>query len=709
MGLSLRDLEKRLEKEPDNLPLRVTVAGMLGEAGRRKEAVEHYRQVALAYRAQGRIQQAIAVCRSILELAPDDMAIHTLLAELSEPPAPAASQGPTTSTGTGTGPRKRTPSAVEPTATGVRAAPIEPELPPDPKPAAPAPKQAAVIVAASPRVRPASDTVKPPSVPSLAEPPTDAAATNPRSSSSATSRAALIPVVRTLGSRPPTPPPIGPPSTVKRTPPPPPPARAKLPTGAPIDPRATPTTTESSPPRRSSFETMTPLPDPLPYHIADATSSQNRIDRESAEDAAETRPGEVPKRTPPRESDTSGLAEAARHISGLFSPNRAKPPTNAPIFEDSVRPKRPTNTPPISEPARPQRPTNTPPVGALPRVQRPTNQPPAKLPPERPTNPTIVDDPVRTPRPTHPPPSAPLPQVPRAQRPTHEPTVAPLPPVPRVQQPTPVEELPPVPPTPRPLTPTAIPATGRRPSSADEDLAKELDTRLRPRLSAEDLDKIASPPPTVPVEPVELDDELPTPLPTTPAARAARATNQPPIRDTPFEPPTDVHTPLSTRDTQRDTVAQSPPDEENTAPRELLGPEPLANAFFLALPQNRRDAALVRCIKRVVRAGQMVIRQGETSHPLYLVVTGQLSLDVERANGTIAHLDTIDPGQYIGESSLLGRSPSPANIVAAADSQLLALPPHSLFELAGAFPSLWAALKDSAERRTRQYEKILRG
>jgi len=37
------------------------------------------------------------------------------------------------------------------------------------------------------------------------------------------------------------------------------------------------------------------------------------------------------------------------------------------------------------------------------------------------------------------------------------------------------------------------------------------------------------------------------------------------------------------------------------------------------------------------------------------------------------------------------------------------MPPHALFELAGAYPALWAALKDSAERRTRQYEKIIRG
>src|SRR5262245_59727443 len=78
----LRELEKRLKDEPDNLGLRVTVAGVLRDAGRGAEAVELYRSVAIAYRDQGRGQQAIAVCKSILEVAPDDANCHALLATL---------------------------------------------------------------------------------------------------------------------------------------------------------------------------------------------------------------------------------------------------------------------------------------------------------------------------------------------------------------------------------------------------------------------------------------------------------------------------------------------------------------------------------------------------------------------------------------------------------------------------------------------------
>ncbi|HEY0191967.1 MAG TPA: cyclic nucleotide-binding domain-containing protein [Kofleriaceae bacterium] len=98
----LKELEKRLRDEPDNLGLRVALAGAFVEAHRRDDAVELYRSVAIAYREQGRLHQAIAVCRSVLELAPGDASCHALLAAMetpvprarTEPPPPVAKPPP---------------------------------------------------------------------------------------------------------------------------------------------------------------------------------------------------------------------------------------------------------------------------------------------------------------------------------------------------------------------------------------------------------------------------------------------------------------------------------------------------------------------------------------------------------------------------------------------------------------------------------------
>jgi len=136
------------------------------------------------------------------------------------------------------------------------------------------------------------------------------------------------------------------------------------------------------------------------------------------------------------------------------------------------------------------------------------------------------------------------------------------------------------------------------------------------------------------------------------------------------------------------------------------GPPPpeCTNAFFESVPVKQRTTVLTRFVRRTVKAGIAVIRQGETSHPLVVVIKGSLDVIVERADGTIVKLGTIGEGDFIGEAALLAHSPAPAQVVVAADAELLLLSARELYEIAGAFPSLWSALKDRAEKRTRELD-----
>jgi CRP-like cAMP-binding protein len=302
--------------------------------------------------------------------------------------------------------------------------------------------------------------------------------------------------------------------------------------------------------KSGTFETETPLPVPIPYHIADPTSAKARVpvsELDDVDETTETRPG--PPVRPPSEPGTAGLAKAARRISGMFT------------------------------------------------------------------------------------------------------------------------------------------------NLASNDVAQELETREHVRLSADDLGLISRPPPTVPIEPVDLDD-APTPIPdwagvvTRPGPGAAHDTPAPGSR------------------------ASRPPDEDElTAPIEKLPAAPIANAFFVALPAPLREAALARCLARNLPAGTTVIRHGEAGHPLILVVRGQLEVRHDRPSlglGSSVALETIDAGEFIGEAALLARSPASASVVAVTESDVLAVPSHAVFELAGAYPALWAALKHSAERRMRRYDNLLR-
>lgn len=209
------------------------------------------------------------------------------------------------------------------------------------------------------------------------------------------------------------------------------------------------------------------------------------------------------------------------------------------------------------------------------------------------------------------------------------------------------------------------------------DLAAELETRQRPRIESGEAERLSRPPPTVPFQRPDLDE---------------------PDDDSVTPPPIEEHR-----------------DEDQTRPRDLPGirqraptSSVLTTQFFSPLPVERRAQVLQRFHRRAVANGTVVIHQGETAHPLVLVSRGRLDVRVERADGTHVQIGTVALGEYVGEVALLHRVPAIASVVAAGDAEILALPPRDFYELAGAFPALWAELKDVAERRQREYDYRLR-
>ncbi len=127
----IRDLERQLRREPDNLALRLTLAAAYREADRAVEALALYRSVARAYAEQGRASQAAAVCRSALELAPEDGELYGMLVHLERTsttrppplgPAPAIVAPPAT-----TPPPSRTDNPMQST---VKRVPPPPPPPP---------------------------------------------------------------------------------------------------------------------------------------------------------------------------------------------------------------------------------------------------------------------------------------------------------------------------------------------------------------------------------------------------------------------------------------------------------------------------------------------------------------------------------------------------------------------------------------------------
>jgi tetratricopeptide repeat protein len=91
----LREAERALAADPHNPVVRLKLAAALRDTGRLPDAVDIYRAVAVSYQQEGRLVQALAVCRAILEIAPDDFPTRVLHEEIEAMRTGAPGEEPT--------------------------------------------------------------------------------------------------------------------------------------------------------------------------------------------------------------------------------------------------------------------------------------------------------------------------------------------------------------------------------------------------------------------------------------------------------------------------------------------------------------------------------------------------------------------------------------------------------------------------------------
>src|SRR5258708_26794575 len=91
MQKRLKELGSALKADPGSIPRRLELAAALREAARPADAIELYRGVAEVYAEEGRLVQAMAVCKGILEIDPEHRDTLEMLATLA--PRRAARKG----------------------------------------------------------------------------------------------------------------------------------------------------------------------------------------------------------------------------------------------------------------------------------------------------------------------------------------------------------------------------------------------------------------------------------------------------------------------------------------------------------------------------------------------------------------------------------------------------------------------------------------
>ena len=107
------------------------------------------------------------------------------------------------------------------------------------------------------------------------------------------------------------------------------------------------------------------------------------------------------------------------------------------------------------------------------------------------------------------------------------------------------------------------------------------------------------------------------------------------------------------------------------------------------------------------QAGDMIIREGDLDHRLFLMMSGRASVIIGAGQRRERRLADIGPFSYVGEMALIDDLVRSASVVALEETRLLSLEGSTLLQAIGTYPSIAMELLQTLSRRVRALEKSL--
>ncbi|MDP1687082.1 Crp/Fnr family transcriptional regulator, partial [Hydrogenophaga sp.] len=95
--------------------------------------------------------------------------------------------------------------------------------------------------------------------------------------------------------------------------------------------------------------------------------------------------------------------------------------------------------------------------------------------------------------------------------------------------------------------------------------------------------------------------------------------------------------------------------------------------LFSTLTQAQAEGVADAVIKRRFKRGECIVEQGKKSNCLAIVLTGRARVVTTDARGREVILATMNPGDYVGEMSLIDNQPHSATVKAEVQTDVLIL------------------------------------
>jgi CRP/FNR family transcriptional regulator, cyclic AMP receptor protein len=95
--------------------------------------------------------------------------------------------------------------------------------------------------------------------------------------------------------------------------------------------------------------------------------------------------------------------------------------------------------------------------------------------------------------------------------------------------------------------------------------------------------------------------------------------------------------------------------------------------LFALLTANQAESVAEAVSKRRFKRGEIIVEQGEKSNTLFIILTGRVRVVTSDKRGREVILATLQPGDYIGEMSLIDNEAHSATVRAEVQTDMLAL------------------------------------
>ena len=109
---------------------------------------------------------------------------------------------------------------------------------------------------------------------------------------------------------------------------------------------------------------------------------------------------------------------------------------------------------------------------------------------------------------------------------------------------------------------------------------------------------------------------------------------------------------------------------------------------------------------RSVRAGEVLIKQGELGDAAYVVLSGEFEIQ-KQAGQSLIKIDVRNPGDVVGEMALLSSTPRNATVLAKTDSETMRIPKEAFEKLLSSSTTATLAVLHWVMARLSQNESLL--